>query len=304
MRRVEIVRRPTPAERDRHVAFVDDLTHELGSRPLSDHLWLDLLAGGGGGHVAVVVLEPGTPERVLALVQVAAANEGSVLELVARPGTAIEMGLDAVDTAIDAVARSGGGRLTWWIDLHGDADDDAIRVLAADHDLRPARALHEMRRPLPHPDHATITTRSFVPGVDDEAWLAVNNRAFAEHGEQGGWTRDTLALRLTEPWFDPEGFRIHEIDGTIAAFCWTKIHAEHTPPIGEIYVIAVDPSAHGRGLGRQLTLAGLDAISERGIGVANLYVDAANTAAVRLYDGLGFSIHRTRTAFSGTLGAP
>jgi mycothiol synthase len=304
MRRVEIVRRPTPAERDRHVAFVDELAGALGGRPLSDHLWLDLLAGGDDGSVAGVVLEPGTPDRVLALAQVSAANEGSVLELVTRPGTAGAVGLDAVDTALDTVARTGGGRLTWWIDLHGDADDAAIRALAAHHDLRPARALHEMRRPLPHPDHATISTRSFVPGVDDDAWLAVNNRAFAEHGEQGGWTRDTLALRLAEPWFDPDGFRIHEIDGTIAAFCWTKIHSEHAPPIGEIYVIAVDPSAHGRGLGRQLTLAGLDAISERGVGVANLYVDAANTAAVRLYDGLGFSVHRTRTAFSGTLGAP
>jgi mycothiol synthase len=304
MRRVEIVHRPTPAERDRHVTFIDEITQELGSRPLSDHLWLDLLAGGGDGHVVVVVLEPAPPERVLALAQVSAANEGSVLELVARPATAIEVALDAVDTAIDAVARCGGGRLTWWVDLHDDAGDDAIRALAAEHDLVPARALHEMRRPLPHPDHATITTRSFVPGGDDDAWLAVNNRAFAEHGEQGGWTRDTLALRLAEPWFDPDGFRIHDIDGAIAAFCWTKIHTEHTPPMGEIYVIAVDPSAHGRGLGRQLTLAGLDAISARGVGLANLYVDAANTAAVRLYEGLGFVIHRTRTAFSGTLGAP
>jgi mycothiol synthase len=161
-----------------------------------------------------------------------------------------------------------------------------------------------MRRPLPHPDHATVATRAFRPGLDDEAWIGVNNRAFADHGEQGGWTRETLALRVAEPWFDPDGFRIHEIDGQVAAFCWTKIHTEQTPPIGEIYVIAVDPSAHGRGLGRQLTLAGLDSLTERGITIANLYVDAANTAAVALYDQLGFSIHRTRTAFSGTLGAP
>jgi mycothiol synthase len=69
--------------------------------------------------------------------------------------------------------------------------------------------------------------------------------------------------------------------------------------IGEIYVIAVDPDHHGRGLGRQLTLAGLDSMSRRGITEASLYVDADNVAAVALYDALGFTIHRTRRAFAG-----
>jgi len=68
-------------------------------------------------------------------------------------------------------------------------------------------------------------------------------------------------------------------------------------------VIAVDPAFHGRGLGRQLTLAGLDSISGRGITLANLYVDAGNAAAVALYRRLGFHVHRTRVAFAGTLEA-
>jgi len=145
-----------------------------------------------------------------------------------------------------------------------------------------------------------VATRDFVPGVDDDAWLAVNNRAFADHGEQGGWTHDDLQLRMTEPWFDPAGFRIHEVDGRIAAFCWTKLHDEFDPVIGEIYVIAVDPDFHGRGLGKQLTLAGLDSIAARGVDTADLYVDADNTAAVGLYDRLGFTIHRSRQAYAGT----
>jgi mycothiol synthase len=187
--------------------------------------------------------------------------------------------------------------VVWWLDDPSDHDQHVADRLG----LVVWRELFEMRRSLPHPERATVTTRDFRPGLDDEAWLQVNNRAFADHGEQGGWTLETLRLRLAEPWFDPAGFRILDDEGdsgAIAAFCWTKLHAVETPTVGEIYVIAVDPSAHGRGLGKQLTLAGLDSIADRGAGIANLYVDAGNTAAVGLYERLGFTIHRRRVAFA------
>jgi mycothiol synthase len=145
-----------------------------------------------------------------------------------------------------------------------------------------------------------VPTRPFTPG-DADAWLRVNNRAFSDHPEQGGWTPEMLALRTAEPWFDPEGFRLYEHDGRLAAFCWTKVHREMTPPVGEIYVIGVDPDLHGRGLGRELTLAGLDWMVEHGLESAMLYVDSGNTPAVRLYERLGFAITRSRFAFAGTL---
>ena len=87
----------------------------------------------------------------------------------------------------------------------------------------------------------------------------------------------------------------------LAGFCWTKIHppTDTDPELGEIYVIGVDPDFHGTGLGKQLTLAGLDSISDRGVTTADLYVDAGNAPAKGLYDRLGFHIHRTRTAFTG-----
>lgn len=301
MRRVEIVSRPEGPLHDRLVSAVATIAATSGRPALSDHLWLDLLAGGAPGFRIVTVSEPdGASDRVLAVAQTSAANEGLVMEVASTPGVDPAIALDAADTLLDAVARSGGGAVTWWVD---DADD-AVRALAAAFGLAPTRALHEMRRPLPHPDRSAVATRSFVPGADDAAFLAVNNRAFAGHGEQGGWTPDTLALRMHEAWFDPDGFRLYEEDDRLLGFCWTKVHDDETPPIGEIYVIAVDPDGHGRGLGRALTLAGLDSLSDRGIGMANLYVDAANDAAVGLYTHLGFEVHRTRAAFSGTLEAP
>jgi mycothiol synthase len=300
VRRIEVARHPVADDRQPIVDFVERLADRLGRRPLSDHLWLDLVAGGGDGLIAVTVWEG---DSLLAVAQASGANDGATLEMVvddaaAEPSDALRIGHDAVETAVDAYARDGGGRLTWWVD--GSGEEHAH--LAADLGLAPQRALHEMRRQLPHQDRSAIVTRAFDPRTDADEWLAVNNRAFAGHAEQGGWTLQTLALRMAEDWFDPEGFRIHEIDGTIAGFCWTKIHTESQPEIGEIYVIAVDPAFHGRGLGRQLTLAGLDSISDRGVTIANLYVDAGNTAAVSLYTGLGFDVHRTRTAFAGTLG--
>ena len=289
---VEVLRRPDPSERAALQAYV-------ATFGISDHLWLDLLAGGAPGFIAVRVLAPDIPgvgTTTRAYAQVSATTGGAELEVVGDDQAAR---LDAAETALDGFAADGGGNLTWWVDDPGPGETE----LAAAHGLAPARALYEMRRSLPHERRATITTRAFRPGTADEsAWLAVNNRAFATHPEQGGWTAATLANRIAADWFDPDGFRLYEDAGRLLGFCWTKVHParDDDPELGEIYVIATDPDAAGRGLGTELTLAGLDWLGDRGIATANLYVDAGNIPAVALYTRLGFHIHRTRTAFTGT----
>lgn len=296
MRITEIATTPNAEQRARALDFVASVEAATRQPQLSDHLRIDLghEPDDSDGPLLVTVHDD---DRLVALAQLSTANDAWILEAVVDPelADAVAVRDDAVDTAVDAHRRRRDDAVVWWLD-DPSAHDEAVATRLG---LSVWRELYEMRRPLPHPQRADVPTRAFRPGVDDEAWLAVNNRAFATHGEQGGWTLDTLRLRFDEPWFDPDGFRVFDDDdGTLVAFCWTKLHTDEQPVVGEIYVIAVDPSAHGRGLGKQLTLAGLDSISDRGVTVANLYVDAGNTAAVGLYERLGFSVHRRRVAFA------
>jgi mycothiol synthase len=129
-----------------------------------------------------------------------------------------------------------------------------------------------------------VTIRSFRPG-DEPAILAINAAAFAHHPEQGGMDAADLAARMAEPWFDPEGLLIAEVDGEPAGFHWTKLHdAQH----GEVYVVAIAPAGQGRGLGRALTVAGVEHLSGRGVDEVVLYVEADNLPARNLYASLGF----------------
>jgi mycothiol synthase len=130
-----------------------------------------------------------------------------------------------------------------------------------------------------------IELRGFRPG-DEEELLRVNAAAFAHHPEQGSLTRAGLEERMAEPWFSADGLLTAWSGDRLMAFHWTK---QHSPASGEVYVVGVSPDAQGRGLGRLVTLAGLDHLASLGVEDVHLYVESDNAAAVALYSGLGFT---------------
>ncbi|MBA3399167.1 MAG: mycothiol synthase [Acidimicrobiia bacterium] len=268
---------------------------------LSDHLRLDLTTDDGPPLVARAV-DDGT---LVAYAQASTAHSGWIVESTVDPALRRQdpsLHERLLRALLDRLARRDpGAAVTWWIHDAGDAE----AALAVSLGLTFDRELLQMTRSLPVERTSSVATRDFEIGRDEQAVLDVNNRAFATHSEQGGWTIDTMAQRERESWFDAHGLRLHERDGRLAAFCWTKLHRDASgerDEAGEIYVIAVDPDFQGLGLGSELTVAGLESIHERGVTSALLYVDAANTAAVAMYDRLGFDVSRRDRACSAILG--
>ncbi|GAA1227848.1 mycothiol synthase [Kitasatospora nipponensis] len=225
-------------------------------------------------------------------------SSGPTAELVVEPSRRGE-GLGR--HLLDALLTEAAAPLDIW--AHG--DHPAARHLAARYGAELVRELRQMRRGGPFtvplestPLPAGVTLRTFRPGVDDEAWLRLNALAFSHHPEQGSWTAQDLADRMAEPWFDPAGFFLAFRGERLVGFHWTKVHPAGVagPALGEVYVVGVDPQEQGSGLGRALTAAGLRHLTgsgpgDRGLGGVLLYVDEGNTAAVRVYERLGFTVH-------------
>jgi len=284
--------------------LLTDAERADGAAPLSDHMWLDLREGGRPGFAGLVAREPGH-DHLVAYCQLSRGNDSWAIEIVVHPHHRYDMaaiGPELMYAALDIVREEGGGHVHWWVfepsQLHHN--------IATEVGLAAGRSLLQLRRPLPLEPHlieriADFATCRFRPGLDDDEWLAVNNAAFASHPEQGNWTHETLAARLTAPWFDPDGFLLHHIDDQLAGFCWMKVHDKPKERIGEIYVIAVSPSFQGRELGARLAIAGLTHCANIGCNVGMLYVDADNTPARKMYENLGFVTHQQDRAFVGDI---
>ena len=304
--RVEVKRQMGRGDIAAVSALLDVAESADGHRPLGEHQWLDLVQGGREGFAGLVAWEPGHDHPV-AYAQVTRGPESWALEFVVDPHHRDRLsliGTEVVGAALDVVAAEGGGHVHMWVPKPTPVHD----AIAAGVGLMRGRELLQMRRPLPVDDAhrfgaAPLEVRPFVPGRDEEAWLEVNNRAFRHHPEQGGWDMETIRNREKQPWFDPDGFLLHEQNGRLAGFCWTKIHKDADPPLGEIYVIGTDPDFEGHGLGKRLVLAGLDWLAGRGLTVGMLYVDAANPSAVHLYQKLGFTVDHVDRAYVGDVAA-
>ncbi|MFC5951276.1 mycothiol synthase [Pseudonocardia lutea] len=266
-----------------------------GREPLSEQFLLNLRGGAREGVAHLLTEAAGTVAGYAQL-------DGTSAELAVHP----DHRRRGLGTALLAELTARAPKLDVW--AHGDLP--AAAALAASRGLTRARVLWQMRRTpeagalpaLTVPEGVTI--RPFVVGEDEAEFLRVNNAAFDWHPEQGGWAVEQVREREAEDWFDPEGFLLavdaDDPAGRLLGYHWTKVHPPTAtePSMGEVYVLGVDPAAHGRGLGRLLTLAGLHHLAGRGLDTVLLYVEADNAPAVRVYEKLGFAVHTSDVMYS------
>ena len=297
---MRVLREFAPDDLARITRLAEAAEQATGIPPLDDDAWTGLRDT--TGRDTGIALDADGGDSLAAYAHLAQHHPGEwSVSVIVRPGATDTRG-DLLRAALDHIGAVGGGRVTVWFHGATDADD----ALARDAGLAPDRELRQLRVALPLPETVRwpdgVTVRSFRIGEDENDWVRVNNRAFAGHPEQGGWTVDMLRAREAEDWFDPEGFLLaFDADG-LAGSCWTKVHpprAPHEPDaLGEIYVIGADPDRHGTGLGRALTAGGLTSLADRGVTTGMLFVDAANAAAIGLYTKLGFTTHRVDRAYT------
>lgn len=175
------------------------------------------------------------------------------------------------------------GERSFW--AHGDLP--GAQQLARNLGLTAVRSLLKLRleqaSEIPAATPANVLIRSFRDD-DIEQILAINKEAFREHPEQGAMDRADFDNRRAQDWFDPEGLFVAERDDEVLGFHWTKLEDS----IGEVYVVGVDPRAHGSGIGKALTARGLEYLWDSGVKAIDLYVESNNTPALAVYQGLGF----------------
>ena len=289
--------------------LIDAVADTDGVSPVNEHVLLHLRHGGDAESSNFLLRTADGKLAGYAHLDPTDPIAGPAAELAIHPG---HRGHGLGRELLRAVEQaSPDGRLRLW--AHGaHAGAEALAVRAG---YSRTRVLWQMRKsllahlpPLEIPDG--VTFRQFQQGSDEAAWTALNNAAFADHPDQGGWSEQDILLREKEPWFDPAGFLLAEWDREpdLIGFHWTKIHGsqpahEHSDthahePIGEVYVLGVHPSARGMRLGPALTIAGLRYLRSRGLRQVMLYVDESNTAAITIYSGLGFTRWDTDVSYT------
>lgn len=295
---VEIVAQLHQSQIDEAVALIDEITSHDGLSPISEHVFLHLRHGGDAQGLHFLKYE-NAQLIAYAHLDVTDKVEGPSAEIAVAPEFRRQgLGTEIIQALVTAAPD---GNLRLWAHGEQSVSGQWAKAMGFDH----ARSLWQMRRsllaPLPPASFGDdVILRTFIPSQDDDEWVALNARAFAGHDEQGDWTLADLHRRMAEPWFSIPGFLVAQDrdTGTMLGFHWTKIHGEIqvTPDhphahdaIGEVYVVGVDPTLQGRGLGKALTLAGLHHLRSCGLVQSMLYVDASNTSAISLYEALGFS---------------
>jgi GNAT superfamily N-acetyltransferase len=148
--------------------------------------------------------------------------------------------------------------------------------------------------PQPPPIKAGYSLRTFREG-DEQTWADVKNVVFGSSStSEEFWTQTFLGVNKRLD-FAPEGFFFAEKDGEPVGIC-AGIVLHDRKKIGGTFPggvgwTGVRKDHRGIGLGRALVVSSLNYLHDRGVAVTEVGTEFYRTAAMNLYESIGFRIY-------------
>ena len=147
---------------------------------------------------------------------------------------------------------------------------------------------------LPDVERRGYIIRSLGPDEADNL-THIQNRAFADSWGFNPNTLDEIAYRINLSCCAPENIMMAYLENKPVGYCWTRIMIEDNPAVGdmkgEIHMLGVDPDFRKKGIGRNVLLAGLADLKNKGVATVELTADGEEPAAMGLYESVGFKVY-------------
>ncbi len=230
--------------------------------------------------------DDGTPAGFAVLIREPAIGRG-VVEI---NGSNQHRGGGAGDALLREVSERGRAAGLDVLQVDVPESDEARRKAFAERNWTHIRTHLHLRREgtkrtnIPAPDGMTLR---LAGPADAPAVTDVQNTAFTGSWGYAPNTPEEIAYRIFElPDLRPDPVVLLEEDGALVGYCWCHREAEDAP--GIVGMVGVLPGRQGKGLGRAVTGAGMDALLELGSPSLEITVDSENPPAIRVYESLGF----------------
>jgi mycothiol synthase len=135
--------------------------------------------------------------------------------------------------------------------------------------------------------------RHMKKGEEDKL-VHIQNRSFADTWGFKPNTLEEIVYRIALPNCSPEDVIFACDAETVIGYCWARIYSGERKEAGErrgsIQMLGVVPANRGKGIGKEVLMAGLSYLRRRGARAVDLTVDAENKAALALYRSAGFHV--------------
>ncbi len=208
-----------------------------------------------------------------------------------------EAGAELIGWAVEHVRLLAGGAVIVTLDAAARDDDCLMCNFLRDHGfLASGESTMHMTRSLsdPLPDVELplgFTIRPLRGDSEASAYVSIHRAAYNTEM----MTEEHRISLMRQPHYRQDLDLVAVAPaGALAAFCVSSIdpveNERRGQNEGEIAIVGTHPAYRGHGLGRAVVLAGMHGLRRDGAETAVLGVAGDNTAAIRVYERLGFSV--------------